>query len=81
MACPWSTIDLETGLGTDIVIEERNVDEVCGFQGVRSAPEGMNAFNPAFDVTPADLITAIVTEHGILSPPFSEGLRAGFGDR
>jgi len=81
VACPWSTIDLETGLGTDIVIEERNVDEVCGFQGVRSAPEGMNAFNPAFDVTPADLITAIVTEHGILSPPFSEGLRAGFGDR
>jgi len=76
VACPWSTIDLETRSGSDIVIEERDSNEVCSFQGVRSAPDGMNAFNPAFDVTPADLITALVTERGVLRAPFSVGLKA-----
>ena len=61
------------------MIEERNINEVCSFQGVRSAPEGMNAFNPAFDVTPGDLITEIVTERGILRPPFSAELKAALG--
>ena len=76
VACPWSTIDLETRSGSDIVIEERDSNEVCSFQGVRSAPDGMKAFNPAFDVTPADLITALVTERGVLRAPFSVELKA-----
>ena len=68
VAAPSSTVDLSTKRGEDIVIEERPSDEVVNFNGHRSAPEGVTGFNPAFDVTPHDLITAIVTERGVVEP-------------
>jgi len=71
VAAPVSTIDFACPGGGAIVIEERNADEVTCIEGVRVAPEGIRVYNPAFDVTPAENITAIVTEQGILYPPFS----------
>ncbi|MCR6492023.1 S-methyl-5-thioribose-1-phosphate isomerase [Cellulomonas sp. P24] len=68
VAAPTSTVDLSTKRGDDIVIEERASDEVVSFYGHRTAPEGVMGFNPAFDVTPHDLITAIVTERGVVEP-------------
>jgi methylthioribose-1-phosphate isomerase len=75
-AAPTSTVDLETATGEDIEIEERNEEEVLSFRGVRTAPEGTRAANPAFDVTPARLIAAIITEKGIVRRPYGEGLAA-----
>ncbi len=75
IACPSSTIDLATKTGKDIVIEERDGSEVYKFAGVLTAPESIKTRNPAFDVTPAELITGIITEKGILKPPFSEALK------
>lgn len=66
VAAPLSTIDINTSTGEDIPIEERNTEEVTHLNGIRIAPEGIKAFNPAFDVTPHQLITAIITEQGIL---------------
>lgn len=78
IAGPTSTIDLETLTGEDIPIEERHQDEVtCAF-GKRTAPEGIKVFNPAFDVTPHELITAIITEKGIVRAPYNEGLKKLF---
>jgi methylthioribose-1-phosphate isomerase len=71
---PTSTIDLSTPSGDSITIEERAPEEVTSFRGVRVAPEGVQAANPAFDVTPARLIAAIVTELGVVRAPFPEGL-------
>lgn len=71
---PTSTVDLSTPSGDHIPIEERRAEEVTSFAGVRVAPEGTSAANPAFDVTPARLIAAIVTERGTVWPPFEEGL-------
>jgi methylthioribose-1-phosphate isomerase len=68
VACPWSTIDLETPTGAGIPIEERAGDEVRQVQGVWTAPRDVPVYNPAFDVTPAALITGIITERGILKP-------------
>lgn len=68
VAAPFSTVDLSTKRGEDIVIEERPSDEVVNFNGHRSAPEGVKGFNPAFDVTPHDLVSAIVTERGVVEP-------------
>jgi len=68
VAAPSSTVDLATKRGEDIHIEERDSDEIVAFAGVRTAPEGARGFNPAFDVTPNDLISAIVTEHGVVEP-------------
>jgi methylthioribose-1-phosphate isomerase len=65
---PTSTIDPATPDGAGIPIEERAADEVTGWRGVRTAPSGVGAWNPAFDVTPAELITAIVTDRGVLAP-------------
>jgi methylthioribose-1-phosphate isomerase len=75
---PTSTIDLSLADGSLIPIEERDPDEVLGIQyhGERVAPEGAKARNPAFDVTPNRLITAIVTEKGIIRPPFDVNLRS-----
>ncbi|MFA0888854.1 MAG: S-methyl-5-thioribose-1-phosphate isomerase [Synergistales bacterium] len=75
IAAPISTLDLSTARGEDIPIEERPAAEVLAFQGKRSAPEGIKAWNPAFDVTPSRLITAFVTERGVVRPPFGENLR------
>lgn len=71
---PVSTVDTYTPHGDDIVIEERSPDEVLSFAGTRAAPEASGARNPAFDVTPAHLITAIVTERGVLRPPFGDAI-------
>lgn len=70
IAAPLSTIDISLKTGDSIPIEERKNDEVVHFQGTRSAPRGTIAYNPAFDITPARLITAIITEKGILRKPF-----------
>jgi len=63
-------VDLSTATGSDIVIEARDPDEVVAPLGVPFAPAGTPAFNPAFDVTPAELITAIVTDLGVVPPPY-----------
>ena len=69
VAAPYSTIDLNTALGADIPIEQRNPLEVTAIHGSHPvAPEGVEVFNPAFDVTPADLITGIITERGVFKP-------------
>jgi methylthioribose-1-phosphate isomerase len=68
VAAPWSTVDLATPDGTGITIEERAPDEVVAIGGVPIAPAGSRVFNPAFDVTPARLIDAIVTERGVAEP-------------
>jgi S-methyl-5-thioribose-1-phosphate isomerase len=75
VAAPTSSIDLATPTGADIPIEERPAHEVTEGFGRRTAPEGVAVYNPAFDVTPAELVTAIVTEHGIVRPPYPEGLK------
>ncbi len=74
VAAPASTIDLSLSSGAEIPIEERNPGEVSHIQGVPIAPEGIKAANPAFDVTPHNYISAIITEKGILWEPYSEGL-------
>ncbi|MFD0683413.1 S-methyl-5-thioribose-1-phosphate isomerase [Actinomadura fibrosa] len=66
VAAPWSTVDLALPDGGGIPIEERPAAEVLGFGRIRTAPDGVGAFNPAFDVTPARLVTALVTETGVL---------------
>jgi methylthioribose-1-phosphate isomerase len=74
IAAPLSTIDLSIITGNDIPIEERGSGEVTTFCGARSAPAGMPVYNPAFDVTPHRYITAIITEKGIIRPPYREAL-------
>ena len=75
VAAPTSTIDLATKTGADIPIEERAAQEVAEFGHRPTAPAGVAIYNPAFDVTPAALIAAIITEHGIALPPFERSLR------
>lgn len=70
VAAPTSTIDLSLETGYDCPIEERDHEEVTHIDGLRIAPEGVHVVNPSFDVTPSYLISAIVTENGILRPPF-----------
>jgi len=76
VAAPFSTVDLATRDGDEIPIEERAASEVTGFAGVRTAPPGIEVQNPAFDVTPNRYVTAIITERGVIRPPFLEHLRA-----
>jgi methylthioribose-1-phosphate isomerase len=74
VAAPSSTFDLSIDTGAEIPIEERRDDEItCGF-GRRTAPIGVDVYNPAFDVTPGELITALVTERGIIRPPYSSNV-------
>ncbi len=73
---PTSTIDLSIASGDEIPIEERDPEEVTSIQGMRIAPEGVEAYNPAFDITPHRYVTGIVTEKGIAYPPYERGLRA-----
>ena len=68
VAAPWSTVDLQTATGADIVIEERAPDELKRVGDTQLVPAPVGVYNPAFDVTPARLITAIVTERGVFSP-------------
>ncbi len=74
VAAPTSTVDLSLASGAEIPIEERNPEEVTHIQGVRIAPEGIKAANPAFDVTPHNYISAIITEKGIIEEPYKKGL-------
>lgn len=76
---PSSTIDMSIPDGSHIVIEERAPEEVTHFAGVQTAPEGVLVHNPAFDVTPHRLLTGIVTEKGVIHPPFTERLAEFFG--
>lgn len=74
VAAPLSTVDLSIPDGAAIPIEERDQSELTHFHGRRIAPEGVEVWNPAFDVTPHGLITAIITEAGVVYPPYSENL-------
>jgi methylthioribose-1-phosphate isomerase len=75
VAAPISTVDLETPDGSKIPIEQRNAAEVTHFAGKLITPEGVSIENPAFDVTPAKYVTAIVTERGIARAPYEESLK------
>lgn len=74
VAAPESSVDVNTPNGNAIEIEERSHDEVLSYAGIRTAPLGAKAWNPAFDVTPADLVTAIVTEQRVIRPAGGERL-------
>jgi len=74
-AAPWSTIDLATETGDAIPIEERSAVEVTHHGGKQLTPHGVGICNPAFDVTPAKYVTAIITERGVLRAPYCESLR------
>ena len=76
VAAPTSTLDFSTETGDQIPIEERSPEEVTEGFGKRTAPEGVKVYSPAFDVTPAHLITAIITEKGIARPPYTASLKA-----
>jgi methylthioribose-1-phosphate isomerase len=75
VAAPVSTIDFSSSSGADIPIEERNPEEVTHIQGLRIAPKGVKAANPAFDVTPHCYISAIITEKGVAREPYLERLK------
>lgn len=79
VAAPSSTFDLSLADGTGIPIEERDPREVTEGFGRRTAPEGVGVYNPAFDVTPAGLISGIITERGVVSPVSEKAIRATLG--
>jgi methylthioribose-1-phosphate isomerase len=74
VAAPLSTVDLATATGDEIPIELRDISEVTSLKGTRLAPEAVQVENPAFDITPSRLVTAIITEEGIARPPYGETL-------
>lgn len=74
VVAPSSTFDLATRTGRQIAVEERNGEEVRAFAGCRAAPAPTVVFNPAFDVTPARLITGFITDRGILTSPFRQSI-------
>lgn len=76
IAAPFSTFDFSIATGDEIIIEERNPDEVRKINGIYSAPSDVPVYNPAFDVTPASLIAGIITEKGVLKPPYVESIAA-----
>ncbi|NLM51252.1 MAG: S-methyl-5-thioribose-1-phosphate isomerase [Firmicutes bacterium] len=78
VAAPLSTFDLQLSSGQEIPIEERSAQELTHFAGVQIAPTGIKCYNPAFDVTPAALVTAIITEAGIIKNPDTETIKKFF---
>lgn len=78
VAAPTSTVDLETD-PSQVVIEERDPDEVLYIGRRRLAPRNVGALNPAFDITPPDLVTGIITDRGVVGQPLEENLRSRFG--
>ncbi len=78
VAAPFSTIDLETD-PSQVIIEERDPREVLYIGGRRFAPRNVGALNPAFDITPPELITGIITDKGVVGQPFVENLRSKLG--
>ena len=79
VVAPSSTVDMETASGDLIEIEERDPGEMLGIGGVRIVAEGIHAWNPVFDVTPGELIDAIVTEKGVIECPTTASMQAAFG--
>ena len=79
VACPTSTIDINTKTGDDIPIEERDPKEIIEWMGKQTAPFGIKTYNPSFDVTPNSLISAIITEKGVISVPYDEGIKRILG--
>ena len=75
VAAPLSSFDLDLENGDLIPIEEREPEEVLSFAGHLVGPEGVNAYNPAFDITPAQYISALITEKGVLTPPYRSGIK------
>jgi len=80
VAAPVSTFDLSLSSGEEIPIEERDPGEVLAPRGQRWTPEGAAAWNPAFDVTPGKLIAALITDAGLLRPPYVESIATAFGN-
>lgn len=74
VVAPWSTVDMNMPSGAAIPIETRDPAELLGYGGVRTVAQDITAFNPVFDVTPAALVDVIVTERGVLQPPFQSAL-------
>ncbi len=79
VAAPLSTIDSRIARGADIPIEERGADEITGYGGMRWAPDQVAVRNPVFDVTPAELVTALITEHGAINAPDAGKIRKLLG--
>ncbi|OHD53639.1 MAG: S-methyl-5-thioribose-1-phosphate isomerase [Spirochaetes bacterium GWF1_51_8] len=77
-AAPASTFDLSLANGGGIVVEQRSREEVLGFAGIRTSPMGAKAYNPAFDVTPSELVTAIISDRGGILPPFERNIENMF---
>ena len=77
-AAPSSTFDLETDW-TNVIIEERSADEICKIGRKRIAPKKIKIFNPAFDMTPPEIVTAIITEKGVLEPDFKKSIPEAIG--
>ena len=73
IAAPTSTLDLKSG-PEDVIIEERNFEEITKLNGKRIAPKGVRVINPAFDMTPPEFISGLITERGVLFPPFHESI-------
>ena len=80
VAAPLSTIDLSIKSGELIPVEERKGDEICSLGGRLIGPKGVKAFNPAFDITPAKYVRAIITEKGLVKAPYRAGIRRIFGN-
>jgi methylthioribose-1-phosphate isomerase len=78
IVAPFSTFDLNISSGKQIPIEERDKSEVLGFGSCHTAPKNIKVFNPAFDVTDHKLITGIITEKGIITPPFEKNIKKAF---
>jgi methylthioribose-1-phosphate isomerase len=78
VAAPLSTVDMNCPTGAEIPIEERNIREITHIQDIQLSPEGISVSNYAFDVTPNDLVTAIITEKGVARAPYTESLRKMF---
>ena len=80
VAAPLSTFDLKSN-PDDVIIEQRKASEVTGIAGKKTAPDGISVINPAFDMTPPELITGIITEAGVAIPPFEDSIKKLFGTR
>lgn len=81
VAIPTATIDMHIDSGDQIPIEERDPEEITSYNGSMIAPKKTEAYNPAFDVTPAELITAFITEKGIVEPPYKDRFRQLFSEK
>jgi len=77
VAAPLSTFDMKSDV-KDVIIEMRKDSEVTGIGDKKTAPDGINVINPAFDITPPELISGIITEKGIAQPPYDESIKKLF---